>query len=296
LIELSFDGLLVIDKPTGFTSREIVNRAQRWFPPRTRMGHTGTLDPLATGVLVLCIGAATRLTEYVQHMSKIYRAGISLGATSDTDDAAGQVTPMPNAKIPTDAEVMQAIAGFIGTFDQVPPAYSAAKVTGQRAYDLARKGKDVVLSPRPVTIYAIDAVRFAYPHLDLVVRCGKGTYIRSLARDLGERLGCGGYITSLRRTEVGCFKEADALPLNVEPLRAQQSLLPLSYAVSELPRITLDKLSATRLLQGQHLVSPMISTATEVAVFDDAGRLLAIADVTDGVLHAKKGLVGVDSV
>jgi tRNA pseudouridine55 synthase len=287
------DGFLVIDKPTGMTSRDVVNRAQRWFPPGTRIGHTGTLDPLATGVLVLGVGVATRLTEYVQRMSKVYSAGIMLGAVSDTDDADGQITPTADATLPTETAVRQALAAFVGTIDQVPPAYSAAKVTGRRAYDLARKGKEVSLSPRPVTIHAIDVAAFAYPHLEIVVHCGKGTYIRSLARDLGRQLGCGGYITALRRTQVGCFHEADALPLDADPEYARQRLRPIAHAVSELPRVTLDGTAATRLLHGQRIASPPAPTG-EVAVFDDADRLLAIAEAHEGLLHANKVLVGAE--
>src|SRR5947209_7226478 len=129
------NGLLVLDKPAGITSRDAVNRAQRWFPPKTKLGHTGTLDPLATGVLVLCIGVATRLTEYVQAMPKSYRAAIRFGATSDSDDADGIVTPLTAPSVPARAQVEHALAAFVGAIEQVPPAFSAAKVTGRRAYD-----------------------------------------------------------------------------------------------------------------------------------------------------------------
>src|SRR5437763_3982315 len=128
------NGWLVIDKPLGMTSRDAVNRAQRWFPRSTRLGHTGTLDPLATGVLVLCVGVATRLTEYVQAMPKTYRAGLVLGARSDTDDAEGTIVPTPNAAVPELAQLHESLRGFVGEIDQVPPAYSAAKVQGRRAY------------------------------------------------------------------------------------------------------------------------------------------------------------------
>jgi tRNA pseudouridine55 synthase len=291
-----FDGLLVIDKPGGMTSRDVVNRAQRWFPLGTRIGHTGTLDPLATGVLVLGVGMATRLTEYVQRMSKVYSAGILLGATSDTDDAEGQITPLSDARIPLQEGMLQALGGFIGAVEQVPPAYSAAKVTGRRAYDLARQGKEVSLAPRTVTIHAIDVIAYAYPHLEIVVRCGKGTYIRSLARDLGRRLRCGGYITSLRRLQVGCFKETDALALDVEPIQARRRLLPVARAVGDLPRVTLSEADASRLLHGQRIAAPIALASAEAAVFDDAGCLLAIAEVGEGLLHAKKVLVGTDAM
>jgi tRNA pseudouridine55 synthase len=290
------DGLLVIDKPTGMTSRAVVNRVQRWFPPRTRIGHSGTLDPLASGVLVLCVGMATRLTEYLQRMAKVYRAGVTFGAESDTDDADGQITPKPAAWIPSAEDVRQALAGFVGTFEQVPPAYSAAKVTGRRAYDVARQGREVSLAPRQVTIHSIDVIAFAYPHLELVVRCGKGTYIRSLARDLGKRLACGGYIASLRRLQVGCFNVADALSLDVEPVHARMRLLPTACAVRDLPSITFDETVASRLLHGQRIPAPTPLAPAESAVFDDAGRLLAIAEVAEGLWHAKKVLVGADTI
>src|SRR5262249_37361136 len=165
-------GLLVIDKPGGITSRAAVDRALRWFPRGTRMGHTGTLDPLATGVLVLCLGAATRLTEHVQRMGKTYRTGLGLGTRSDTADADGAATTVAGAPPAEPAAVAAALAGFVGTVAQVPPAYSAAKVTGRRAYDLARQGRDVTLPARPVQIHGIDVLRYEYPLLELEVRCG----------------------------------------------------------------------------------------------------------------------------
>jgi tRNA pseudouridine55 synthase len=272
------DGLLVLDKPGGITSRDAVDRALRWFPHNTRMGHTGTLDPLATGVLVLCLGNATRLTEYVQRMSKTYRAGIHLGARSDTDDADGIVTPVPGA-VPPDSEVVaRGVAAFVGTIEQVPPAFSAAKVTGRRAYDLARGGAEVSLKPRPVHIYRIDILSYAWPDLELEVHCGKGTYIRALARDLGERLGCGGFIRSLRRTRVGPFRVEEALALDTEAAEARARLLPLEKAVAELPRVDLPAALGRRLCQGQAVPLPAGVTGEEVAVLSAAtGRLLAVA-------------------
>src|SRR5690349_8551537 len=209
-----FHGLLVLDKPLGVTSRAAVDRALRWFPRGTRLGHTGTLDPLATGVLVLCVGHATRLTEYVQAMGKAYTADVVLGARSATDDAEGPITPATVKRPPDRVAVNAGLAQFVGAVEQVPPAFSAAKVTGQRAYDLARRGGAVDLTPRTVRIDRIDVLEFDYPRLRLEVLCGKGTYIRSLARDLGDRLGCGAYLGGLRRTRVGPFTPADAALLD----------------------------------------------------------------------------------
>ena len=274
-------GLLVIDKPAGITSRAAVDRAQRWFPRRTRIGHTGTLDPLATGVLVLCIGHATRLAEYVQRMPKTYRAGIILGARSDTDDADGTLTPVPGATAPSIDELKAALATFVGDIAQVPPAFSAAKLTGRRAYDLARRGKDVTLSPRTVSVYGIDILDYGFPRLEIEVRCGKGTYIRSLARDLGERLGCGGYIASLRRMRVGSFETANALTLDAGPDAARNALMPMEFAVAELPRRTLSEAEIARVRTGQALPLDTGAAGDEIALFDEQGRLIAVGGVDE---------------
>jgi tRNA pseudouridine55 synthase len=275
-------GLLVLDKPAGMTSRDAVDRAQRWFARGTRIGHTGTLDPLATGVLVLCVGAATRLTEYVQDMRKTYRAGVLLGARSDTDDADGEITPREIARPPELGTVRAQLEGFVGEIEQVPPAYSAAKVTGRRAYDLARRGEGVALQPRRVRVYGIDVLAYAWPRLELEVRCGKGTYIRSLARDLGERLGCGGLIETLRRTRVGPFPVGDAVPLDAEPAVARQQLKPLAAAVAELPRVEVSEVDAARLRNGQQArVGPGRGVPPpgggEVAVFAPGDRFVGVA-------------------
>lgn len=285
-------GLLVLDKPGGVTSRTAVDRAQRWFPRGTRLGHTGTLDPLATGVLVLCVGAATRLAEYVQRMPKVYRAGITLGGRSDTDDADGTVTPTPGATPPCLEQVQGPLQTFLGEIEQVPPAYSAAKVAGRRSYALARRGEETNLAARTVTIYAIDLLRYDYPHLDLEVRCGKGTYIRSLARDLGERLGVGGYVASLRRTRVGPFDVARAVPPDVDAATARQAMLPTRLAVAELPARTVTDDEARRLRQGQALpLAEDVGDAAEVALYDPRGALAAVGTVDSSRRIVKPGKV-----
>jgi tRNA pseudouridine55 synthase len=282
----SFHGLLVVDKPSGMTSRDAVDRAQRWFPRGTRVGHTGTLDPLATGVLVLCVGVATRLTEYVQRMSKTYRAGLRLGARSDTDDADGTITPVVGGPIPERDAIAQEVRTFVGELEQVPPAYSAAKLTGRRAYDLARQGEEVNLQPRRIRIDAIDLLEYDHPRLVLEVRCGKGTYIRSLARDLGERLGCGALVETLRRMRVGGFDAADAIGLDVDAATARARLLPPAAAVADLPQVRLDPRTVDRLRQGQGVAlrdgpidAQMHGDGQDIAVFDGAGNLAAIGEV-----------------
>ncbi len=287
----TFHGLLVLDKPAGITSRDAVDRAQRWLPRGTRVGHTGTLDPLATGVLVLCLGAATRLAEFVQDMAKIYRAVVRLGGRSDTDDADGTITSIDVTSPPDRAAVEQALRGFIGDIEQVPPAYSASRVSGRRAYDLARHGREVDLAARPVHVYAIDVLAYEYPRLEIEVRCGRGTYIRSLARDLGQRLGCGGFIVALRRTRVGPFTVEDAVSLDADAAIALARVLPPSAAVSELPRVVLADRAVAKLRQGQ-TVSALPMDAAKVAVFDAHGALVAVAHVesASGLLHADKVL------
>jgi tRNA pseudouridine55 synthase len=281
-----YHGLLVVDKPGGMTSRAAVDLAEHWFPRGTRIGHTGTLDPLATGVLVLCVGTATRLTDYVQVMAKTYRAGILLGARSDTDDAEGTVIPAIVDNPPSRTVLERALAEFVGDIAQVPPAFSAAKVTGRRAYDLARRGAEVSLAARLVSIYGIDVIDYACPRLEIEVRCGKGTYIRALARDLGDRLGCGGLIASLRRMRVGPFDADHALRLDADAASARAALLPLAAAVSELPHVTLPQPEVSRLRRGQAVprsgiagLAETLGQAKEVAVFDSAGGLIAIATV-----------------
>jgi tRNA pseudouridine55 synthase len=282
---MSVHGLLILDKPSGITSREAIDRVKPWFPPRTPLGHAGTLDPLATGVLVVCVGVATRLADYVQRMAKTYRAGFLLGATSDTDDADGTITPIDVTAPPTRARIEQERERFLGEIEQVPPAYSAVKVTGRRAYALARRGRPVELTPRRVRIDSIEILSFDYPRLELLIGCGKGTYIRSLARDLGERLGCGAYVETLRRTRIGAFTDTDAVGLEADATTARARLLPLANAVAELPRLTLADPEAKRLRLGQRLplgeeqLAAIPRDEEEVAVLDSAGDLIAVSRI-----------------
>jgi tRNA pseudouridine55 synthase len=276
-------GLLVVDKPTGLTSRDVVNRMQKRFPRGTRIGHMGTLDPLATGVLVLGIGEGTRLTEFVQDMDKVYRAGILLGAVSDTDDADGQVSAVAVAVPPLVEELRNELARLTGDVSQVPPSYSAIKVTGRRAYDLARRGDKVDLTPRTVRIYEITLVSYSFPHLELEVRCGKGTYIRSLARDLGERLGCGALIATLLRLRIGPFTTDLAVPLDSAD---EPKLLPLAMAVSRLPSLTLEPGQIDFLRQGRAVALKAEGEEESMkAMFTREGNLAGIGKMVGGELR-----------
>ncbi len=284
----SCHGLVVIDKPARITSRDVVNRLQDTFPSGIRLGHTGTLDPLATGVLVVCAGVATRFCEYVQRMNKTYHARLRLGVFSDTDDLEGAIKPIAVANPPPKEAVLQALQMFVGEIQQTPPAYSAAKVTGRRAYDLARAGRDVSLAARTVHIHALDLLTYDYPWLDIEVRCGKGTYIRSLARDLGDRLGCGALVEKLRRTRVGVFDLSQAHPLETATLELSKHLLPLAWAVAELPRVELQPSEIAHIRQGRRVPWPaswashdLPTQMRELAAFDLENNLVAVVGVDD---------------
>jgi len=282
---MSAHGLLVLDKPQGLTSREALDRAAKWFPRKTKIGHAGTLDPLATGVLVLAVGQATRLVEYVQAMPKVYRTRIRLGAMSDTDDADGTVTANPSAMPVDEATASAALAGFVGEIEQVPPAYSAAHVEGKRAYDLARRGSELTLSTRRVRIDRIDLLSYDWPDLELEVHCGKGTYIRSIARDLGARLGVGGYVTALRRLRIGPFTVDDAVSLDADADAAGCRLLPPAAAVGELPTLRVTADEARRLRHGQSI--PAAGDGL-TAVVNEAGDLVAVGHIAGGLLRPEK--------
>jgi tRNA pseudouridine55 synthase len=209
---LPIDGLLIVDKPPGWTSHDVVARLRRLTGVR-RIGHAGTLDPLATGVLPLGIGQGTRVLEYVSDAEKTYVATVRLGITTDTYDADGTVLETRDCGAVTADQIRAMLAGFVGEIEQRPPAYSAIKQGGVPLYRLARAGRAVEAPPRRVTIFAIEEIRFEPPRVDFSVRCSKGTYIRSLAHDLGERLGCGAHLAALRRTATGGFTLAQAVTL-----------------------------------------------------------------------------------
>jgi tRNA pseudouridine55 synthase len=271
----TFCGLLNLNKPTGVTSRRVVDQVDRLVRP-AKAGHAGTLDPLAGGVLIVCIGQATRLIEYVQRMPKRYTGTFLLGRESDTEDIEGQVRELPSPPQPSLDQFRVAAGSLTGEILQRPPAYSALKVQGQRAYDLARAGHDVQLAPRPITIHRLDIARYEYPELTLNVECSSGTYVRSLGRDLAEKVGTAAVMSALLRTAIGQFMiEAAVDPDALTSDNLPQHLLPIEQAVQSLPPITLSTADASRIARGQFLDCPT-ATANELAAFDAAGRLLAI--------------------
>jgi tRNA pseudouridine55 synthase len=287
-------GLLILNKPVGMTSRAAVDVVQGWFPG-VRVGHAGTLDPAASGTLVLGLGDATRLLEYVQRMPKTYRAAVRLGAVSDTDDAEGRVQIRDGASPPSRQALQACLAQFQGEIEQVPPAHSAAHVEGQRAYRLARRGKEVSLAPRRVWIHRIELVHYVYPRVELVVQCGKGAYIRSLARDVGNCLGCGGMLEALERSRIGPFLLQDALMLNAGSDQARRQVRPAAQAVVELPQAALSAIDLKRLTHGQRVIlqdSHLFgwNDGSEIAVIGQHNEVFAIARfaAAEGALWPEK--------
>ena len=283
---MTANGFLVLDKPPGVTSRDVVDLAAKWFPRRAKIGHAGTLDPLATGVLVVAVGHATRLIEYVQAMPKVYRARVVFGGRSTTDDADGAIALTRDAVAVSDDALNVALGAFRGEVEQVPPDFSAARVDGKRAYDLARRGREVAIAPRQVRVDRIDVLEYVWPNLDVEILCGKGTYIRSIARDLGDVLGVGGYIASLRRTHIGTFTTAEALPTNANITMARSLLLPPSAAVRHFPSFRLTEDEIRRVRMGQAL--PTDGMDGDAAALDAAGGLIAVGWINEGKFKPDK--------
>jgi tRNA pseudouridine55 synthase len=285
-------GLVNLDKPSGMSSRAAVDVVKRAVKP-FKSGHAGTLDPLASGVLVVCIGAATRLIEYVQSMRKSYRGTFLLGRESDTEDTEGELRLLDEAREPTADELASAAARLVGRIEQRPPSYSALKVGGRRAYDLARSGKPVDLAPRPVNIYRLEIQSYAYPELTLEVECGSGTYIRSLGRDLAELAGTAAVMSSLTRTAIGPFQLARAWPPDkIRRDNMAEWLQPSLAAVPWLERITLSAAEFDRVSHGLPIRSAVPRQAGEVAAIDEQGVLRAILTAeTDGTLRPVRNLV-----
>lgn len=211
-IKNAISGALVVDKPVGMTSHDVVQAIRNGTGLR-RAGHTGTLDPRASGVLVILVGPAVRLSEYVSASDKRYQAIIRLGGTTDTFDAEGKFTPTKDPVNVTEAEFEEALQTFVGEIEQVPPAHSAVKVGGRKAYEMARKGEEVELEPRKITVHHLEVLEWTPPEVVIDVHCSSGTYVRSLANDLGKKLGSGAYLVGLRRTKSGKFTLRDATPL-----------------------------------------------------------------------------------
>jgi tRNA pseudouridine55 synthase len=293
-------GVLPVDKPAGPTSHDVVALARRALRTR-RIGHTGTLDPFATGLLLLCVGHATRIAEYLSGMDKRYSATVRLGVATDTDDHTGTVTAEADTSAVTAALVEQALARFRGAVLQTPPQYSAKKRDGERAYTAARQGRVVSFEPVPVHIHELTLVSLEPPVVGLEVLCSSGTYIRSIARDLGSALGVGGHLTALRRTAIGPHSVATALSLDrlAVPGAVEAALLPVIAALPHLPRIDLDDDTAAAVGHGRRVrladaglpapeAGPDSTAAPHPVLMTAGGALLGIAELRAGVLHPRK--------
>ena len=309
------EGVLVIDKPLGPTSHDVVARARRVLREK-RVGHTGTLDPMATGVLPLVIGRATRLSTFISSSEKVYEAGIRLGSSTDTYDAAGRLAaggPPPPAPAVGLEQIDAALQTFRGTFEQMPPPYSAKKVAGVPAYKLARKNEPTALTAVTVTVRELILLGLEDGLLRLAVSSTAGFYVRSLAHDLGAALGCGAHLESLRRTRAGAFGLDRAIHLDEldrDPAAAAGRLIPLKDLLPDLPAVTLTSRGAERASHGNSLArleiaemgtgpdsaadhpGPGLTSGARVRLFDGSGSLLAIAELgADGLLRPSIVLV-----
>lgn len=291
------DGILNINKPRGITSHDVVDRVRRLARQR-RVGHAGTLDPLATGVLLICLGSATRLAEFLMNSPKHYRAHIRLGITTDTLDAEGTVVSRRPVEVGRE-EVERALEHFRGPILQVPPMFSALKRDGRPLYRLARRGETVERPPRPVEIYRLELVEWSPPDLVLEVLCSPGTYIRSLAHDLGETLGCGAYLAGLTRLASGDFRLEDAVELDVlTPERLPEYLLPPDAALRQFPALHLTPEEARAVGHGQKLPDRWGEGGRETAhpplarAYGPDGLFLAVLEYLpgQGVWHPRKVL------
>jgi tRNA pseudouridine55 synthase len=291
---MAHGGLLLLDKPSGPTSHDMVYAVRRGAGEK-RVGHAGTLDPLATGLLVMCVGPATRLSEYLAGKDKRYTAIVRLGQATTTYDAQGEVTS-ESAALPGREAVEAALGEFRGPLMQTPPAYSAIKRGGQKAYELARRGEAVSLEPRPVTILQLSLSDWQPPDCGLEVHCSAGTYIRSLAHDLGQRLGCGAHLRALRRTHSGDLDVREAVTLPEWQAACargewQGLLLPADRALPDWPRVTLSAAEAARVQQGQPV--PIRGAQGEFGrAYNPAGEFFAVlrADRAAGVWRPEKVL------
>lgn len=269
-------GILNIHKPAGITSHDVVNAIRRLVGIR-KIGHAGTLDPMATGVLVLCLGRATRLSEYLAASEKAYLATVRFGIETDTFDADGVTVSSSPATLQR-AQVLDELRGFQGAISQVPPMYSAVKKRGQPLYKLARKGIQVERDPREAHISHIALTDWSPPDISLEVVCSAGTYVRVLAHDLGQKLGCGAHLTGLVRTRSGRFSLGEAVPLQDLTQENWTSYLqPMEVAVGHFPALTLDAATVSRLVQGQAILrQPAHPIADLARVEDQQGRFVAL--------------------
>jgi len=282
-VKNAISGVLVVDKPVGMTSHDVVQAIRKGSNIR-RAGHTGTLDPRASGVLVVLVGPAVRLSEYVSASDKRYQAVLMLGTTTDTYDADGKTTSSSPVNV-TEEQFDTELQKFVGQIEQVPPPYSAVKVQGRKAYEMARKGEEVELEPRIINVYSLELLEWAPPEVVIDVNCSSGTYVRSLVNDLGERLGCGATLTGLRRTKSGRFTLRDAVPLRkLNEAFANgtwyQYLIPAAEALTDWPTIDLEQEQVEALRHG-HRIPAASSEQKKACGVSEQGELVALMELDE---------------
>ena len=280
------NGIVIVDKPQGWTSQDVTARLRRVFNTR-RIGHGGTLDPMATGVLPVFVGRATRGVEFFEHAEKTYETVLRLGLSTDTEDTTGTVLEEKPVTV-AESDILAALPQFRGEILQVPPMYSALKVNGQKLYDLARKGKTVERQPRPITIHELEFLGMEGADVRLRVRCSKGTYIRTLCKDIGEALGCGGCMAALRRTAAGAYTAEEAVPLALllETETPETHLRPVDSMFRSHPAVTLTEKQETRCRNGNSF-SVNLPEGTYRA-YGKNGEFLALSAVDNGVMSTIK--------
>jgi len=290
-------GILLLDKPPGLTSNHALQRVKRLYQA-AKAGHTGSLDPLATGLLPICLGGATKFSAFLLDADKQYRVRVRLGQTTTTADAEGEILQTRPVEGVDAERVRSVLAGFVGEIDQLPPMYSAVKHGGERLYKLARQGLEVERKPRRIRIFSLDLLEIDLPEIELAVHCSKGTYVRTLAEDIGRALGCGGYVSRLRRTGVGPYREAVEggddqgvfVPMErIESLAREEGaaarldalLLPLESALDHCPAVRLSADAAFYLQQGQAVLVPRAPTEGLVRLHDPSGVFLGVGEILD---------------
>lgn len=289
-------GWLNLDKPLGITSTQAIGKVRRILNAQ-KLGHAGTLDPLATGILPIALGEATKTIPFAQDADKVYRFTVKWGEATNTDDCEGDVISTSDTR-PKDAEILALLPRFTGNISQVPPQFSAIKIDGERAYDLAREGQKVDIQPRNVTVYGLKALKLAPDEAEFELECSKGTYVRAIARDMGQILGCFGHVTVLRRLAVGNFTESNSISLDdfakiMQSAPPDQVLLPVETVLDDIPALAMTAEEISRIRQGQTLkfLSRQDHDRLSVAGIDDLTELiLAIGDNKPLALLEKQGI------
>ncbi len=295
----NISGILLLDKPQGLTSNEALQRVKRLYQA-AKAGHTGSLDPLATGLLPICLGGATKFSTFLLDADKRYRVRVHLGVTTTTADAEGEVVSTAPVDGIGEAHLRAALDRFLGAIEQLPPMYSAVKHQGQRLYKLARQGIEVERTPRVVNVFGLDLLTVEMPDFELDVHCSKGTYVRTLAEDIGNALGCGGHVTALRRTGVGPYVESETRFVTLEELEqladaeaglaaADELLLPLESALGHCPPVRLSEDAAFYLRQGQAVLVPQAPTEGLVRLYDPSRKFIGVGYILeDGKVQPKR--------